>query len=197
MTLISFEDNKAGATDELAELAQAAPEITPPEHVLDGVTQDLGELRAAFGRFPSGIAALCAEVDGQRHAMVVTSFSVGVSFDPPIVMFSVQNSSSTWPLLRASDRIGVSVLGHDHARFVRQLASRRGDRLAGIDSVTTSQGALLIKDSAILMECDVLSENPAGDHHVVLLEVKSLRVESGIEPLVYHGAQFWRLAEAS
>ncbi len=109
MTLISFDDNKAGATGELTELAQAAPELTAAEHGLEGVTRDPRELRAAFGRFPSGIAALCAEVDGGRHAMVVTSFSVGVSFNPPIVMFSVQNSSSTWPRLRASDRIGVSV----------------------------------------------------------------------------------------
>lgn len=196
MTLISFDDNRAGAAEELAELADAAPQLAPVAD-LDEVTRDPRELRAAFGRFPSGIAALCAEVDDERLAMVVTSFSVGVSFEPAIVMFSIQNSSSTWPRLRRSGRIGVSVLASDHAHLVHQLASRSGDRFAGIDTVATDAGAVLIADSAILMECEILSESPAGDHQVVLLEVKGIRVEAEVEPLVYHGAQFWRLGASA
>ena len=52
-------------------------------------------LRQAFGRFPSGIAALCAEIDGAPQGIVASSFTVGVSMDPPLVMFAVQNASRT------------------------------------------------------------------------------------------------------
>ncbi len=164
---------------------------------LDPIPADAAELRAAFGRFPSGIAALCAEVGGEKLGFVASSFSVGVSFDPPLVLFSVQNTSTTWPRLREASRIGVSVLGRDHADACRQLASRGGDRFSGLDIATTETGAVLLNGSAVWMECEIMSENPAGDHKIVLLAVKELKVDRDMEPLVYHGREFWRLAVAS
>ena len=55
-------------------------------------------LRRAFANFPSGVVAVCAEVDGVPHGLAVSTF-VPVSLDPPLVSFCVQNSSSTWPRL--------------------------------------------------------------------------------------------------
>ena len=34
-------------------------------------------LRSAFGRFPSGVAALCALIDGAPQGIVASSFTVG------------------------------------------------------------------------------------------------------------------------
>ena len=163
-------------------------------HGFNAPTGDAAELRAAFGHFPSGIAALSAIIDGVPKGLVASSFSVGVSFDPPIVAFSVQNTSTTWPVLRTAATIGVSILGKDHAEVCAQLASRSGDRFRGLDLIETDTGSLFIGGSALLLDCEVLSETPAGDHHIILLEVKSLKVEAGIEPLVYHGAAFRQLA---
>jgi flavin reductase (DIM6/NTAB) family NADH-FMN oxidoreductase RutF len=126
--------------------------------------------------------------------LVASSFSVGVSFEPPLVLFSVQNSSTTWPVLRQAATIGVSILGKDHAEVCYQLASRKGDRFDGLDTITTDTGSLFIGGSSLLLDCEIMSETPAGDHHIVLLEVKSLKVEHDMDPLVYHGAAFRQLA---
>jgi len=193
MTLLSFDKDHDDAAQELA---NAAPELAQAEFGLELVTDDPAQLRAAFSRFPSGIAALCATVDDAPAGMVATSFSVGVSFDPPLVMFSVQNSSTTWPRLRTAPQIGVSILGREHAKLASQLASRNGDRFAGVDTLTTPSRAILIRESAIWMECEILSETPAGDHHIVVLEVKSIRVEHDVEPLIYHASKFRHLSEA-
>jgi len=191
MTLISFDDEREHAAEELR---SAVADLAPLEHGLQAVTDDHGDLRAAFSRFPSGIAALCAIVDGERAGLVATSFSVGVSFDPPLVMFSVQNSSTTWPRLRGADRLGVSVLGGGQSETALRLASRTRDRFDGVGTATTASGAVLIEGAAVWMECAVLSETPAGDHHVVLLQVEAIRVEHDIEPLVYHASTFRRLS---
>jgi flavin reductase (DIM6/NTAB) family NADH-FMN oxidoreductase RutF len=150
-------------------------------------------LRSAFSRFPSGVAALSAVVDETMTGMVASSFTVGISMDPPLVMFAAQNSSTTWPVLRQSARIGVSILGDGHADICYQLASRRGDRFAGLQTLRTPDGALFIGGSSLWLDCEIFDEIAAGDHSVVLLRVMSLQMDPGQEPLVFHGSKMRRL----
>ncbi|MBD8043565.1 flavin reductase family protein [Arthrobacter sp. Sa2BUA2] len=151
-------------------------------------------LRRAFGRFPSGIAALCAEIGGVPQGIVASSFTVGVSMEPPLVMFAVQNTSRTWPVLRSARRIGVSVLGTGHDGVCRQIASRDGDRFAGLD-LHEAGGALFLDDAALWLDCSIENEVPAGDHAVVLLRVHGYSThEDAHEPLVFHGSAFRNLS---
>lgn len=155
-------------------------------------------LRQAFAQHPSGIAALCAIIDGEPQGIVASSFTVGVSMDPPLVMFAVQNTSRTWPLVREAGRIGVSVLGEAHDGVCRQIASKSGDRFAGLRLDSTDEGALFLHEAALWLDCSVEQEIPAGDHQVVLLRVHGHATHDGVHaPLVFHGSAFRTLkAEA-
>lgn len=154
-------------------------------------------IRKAFASFPSGVAALAAVIDGEQVGLVASTFTVGVSLDPPLVLFAVQNNSATWPVLRSAPSIGISVMGEAHDLACRQLASKAGDRFAGIDTEISDSGAIFVNESPIWMDCTVQEEVPAGDHHVVLLKVNGLQVQPGISPLVFHGSIFRQLAKAS
>lgn len=152
---------------------------------------DEAALRKAFAHFPSGLAAIAAHVDGSDHVLLVASFSVGISLIPPLVSFAVQRSSTTWPLLRASSTVGVSILavGQDH--LCRQLSSKdKNARWTGVDIERHESGAVLLLDAALTFECSLHAEYPAGDHEVILLEVKSFCAATEQEPLVFHGSRF-------
>jgi flavin reductase (DIM6/NTAB) family NADH-FMN oxidoreductase RutF len=168
--------------------------VSSVAHRLGPVSTDPSLVRGAFGGFPSGVAALCAQVDGVAVGMVASSFSVGVSYEPPMVMFSVQNSSTTWPVLRRAERIGVSILGHDQRDACLQLASRSRDRFAGLEVTTTASGALLIDEAALWLECEVTGTVPAGDHHIVVLQVHELSLVEHRAPLVYQQRRFHSLS---
>jgi flavin reductase (DIM6/NTAB) family NADH-FMN oxidoreductase RutF len=148
-------------------------------------------LRTAFGHVPSGVAALCSTVDGAPEGIVASTFTVGVSLDPPLVMFAAQNSSRTWPLIRNSEHIGVSVLSADQADVCRQIAAKTGDRFAGARLTTQPSGAAFLDDAGLWLDCSVETETPAGDHTVVLLRVHgySSRENSG-DPLIFHASDF-------
>ncbi|WP_026550106.1 flavin reductase family protein [Arthrobacter sp. Br18] len=165
--------------------------------VLD-VNVEPNVLRQAFGRFPSGIAALCSRVDGVPEGIVASSFTVGVSLDPPLVMFAIQNESRTWPVLRKQPRIGVSVLASGQKDACLQIASKSADRFAALDIDCTSAGAVFLSDAALWLDCSVEAEYPAGDHQVVLLRVHGLQFENmDPAPLVFHASGFHRLPEPS
>ncbi|GAA1135966.1 flavin reductase family protein [Nesterenkonia lutea] len=156
------------------------------------------ELRAEdiFASYPSAIAALCAQTVEGPVGFVVTSFAAGISFDPPMAVFSAQSSSRTWQTLRRAPILGVSVLGHDQQQTCHQLASRTRDRFETLNYSVTGAGAVLLADSPLHLECEVISETPAGDHHVVLLKVLGAQVDSAASPLVYRSRGFHHLVAA-
>ncbi|WP_432542996.1 flavin reductase family protein [Kineococcus sp. SYSU DK002] len=151
-------------------------------------------LFATFALFPSGVAALSAVVEGEPVVLVASSFQVGISAAPPLVLVAVQHTSTSWPRLaaaaRAGGRIGVSVLGEAHDVAARQMASRAGDRFAGIETTTTASGAHFVHGAPAWLECSLHSQFPAGDHDVALLQVHALGTEPHREPLVWHGSGF-------
>ena len=157
------------------------------------LTDDISplSLRSAFGQFPSGVAALASyDAHGNPQGMVASSFTVGVSLDPPLVSVAVQNTSATWPLLRQTRRIGVSILGEGQGLIARQMAAKGSDRFAGLHTATNDD-AIFVEESALWLETSVYGEFPAGDHIVALLEVHNLADFTDIhEPLVFHKSQF-------
>ena len=161
---------------------------------LTPVESDPGALRRTFGLFPSGVAAIAAEVNGVPRVLVASSFQVGISADPPLVLFAVQRTSETWPILRRAERLGVSVLGEAHEAACRQLASKVEDRFSGIATERLASRAILINAAPVHLECSIEGESRAGDHDLVLLRVHALATEPGHEPLVFHGSTFRRLS---
>ncbi|WP_326950211.1 flavin reductase family protein [Amycolatopsis sp. NBC_01307] len=149
-------------------------------------------LRKAFACFPSGVTALCALSGGEPAGMAVSSFT-SVSLDPALLSVCVRNASATWPALRASPRLGLSVLGEHQAAVGRRLAAKTGDRFAGVDWQASDDGALFVLGASAWFDCSIQAEVPAGDHTVVFLEVHGLHADPDVPPLVFHGSRFRRL----
>ncbi len=114
-------------------------------------------------------------------------------------MFSARNESRTWPVLRRSARIGISLLGADQTDLCRRLAGTGPEQRFEDDVRTlTEDGAVLFAGASLWLDCSVFAEVPAGDHQVVLLEVHTLwHDEKAQDPLVFHGSAFRRLQKSA
>jgi Conserved protein/domain typically associated with flavoprotein oxygenases, DIM6/NTAB family len=127
--------------------------------------------------------------------MAVSSFT-SVSLDPPLVSVCIQNSSSTWPILQTAERLGLSILGSDQPGIGRRLAAKAADRFQDIEWEAGAAGAVFVSNAVLYFECSIHKSIEAGDHEIVLLRLQNLRINPGIEPLVFHRSRFRRL-EAS
>ena len=65
------------------------------------------DLRRVFGAFPTGVTAIAAFVDGTPVGLAASSFT-SVSLDPPLASVCIAKTSTTWPVLRRAERLGVS-----------------------------------------------------------------------------------------
>ncbi|MFD1210512.1 flavin reductase family protein [Arthrobacter sp. GCM10027362] len=158
------------------------------------IAEDTRRLRNALSQFPAGVVALSATVQGERQVLVASSFSVGISEEPPLVLFSVQKSSSTWPKIKDAPLIGVSVMGEDHNPLCRQLASRNPDeRFQGVETVSGERDDLYIAGSPLWLTCSIYNEVDAGDHILILLRIEEFQAHNAHMPLVFHRSAFSRL----
>lgn len=140
-------------------------------------------LRAALGRFPTGVAFISAETGGERHGLIVSSFT-SVSLSPPLVGFCVGRSSLTWRRMRQGSGLAIHVLGAAHGEFARRAAVPGADRFADPH----------VLDEAIArFSCTLVAEHRAGDHAIVVCAVDDVVVRDG-EPLVYWRSGFGRFA---
>lgn len=157
---------------------------------------DTSVVRQTFAQFPSGVAVLAVDIDGAKHALVASSFMVGVSLEPCLVAVAVQKSSETWGLMKGVGSVGVSILGKGQSDLTRKLASKnRAARFEQVATEVSKQGSVFIDDAALWLDCSIHSVSEAGDHWMVLLEVAELGVGTN-EPLIWHGSRFRELVDA-
>jgi flavin reductase (DIM6/NTAB) family NADH-FMN oxidoreductase RutF len=157
---------------------------------------DPDRLRQAFGIFPSGVVAVAAEVDGRPVGLAASSFA-SVSLDPPLVSINLATTSKTWPDLRRSAHLGVTVLADHHDVVCRQLAGPVDARFADVAYSVSPEGAVTLDEGLAQFDCTVYREVEAGDHVLVLLELHAVQHvdhAAASAPLVFHRSAFGSLA---
>jgi flavin reductase (DIM6/NTAB) family NADH-FMN oxidoreductase RutF len=71
---------------------------------------------------PTGVAVFAGlTADASPGGLAVGSFS-SASLDPPLLVFFVASSSTSWPTVRANGIFGVNVLSGDQGPLCRAFA---------------------------------------------------------------------------
>lgn len=141
-----------------------------------------------------GLYAITATHNGERGVFTANWLSQA-SFDPPLVMVSVENESSTLPLIRQSGRFVICPLNDQQKPLAAALGKpkvRAGDKFAVLELavVETAEGDLALADSLGYLVCQVQSESPAGDSVVFIAEVIVAESFSDAPPLEMRAAGF-------
>lgn len=164
--------------------------MTTNAHPIKAAAFDPGELRSFYGGIPTGVLVLAAMVEGAPVGMTVSSFT-NVSLDPPLVVVSIRNGSTTWRLLSKANAIGASILAEPQAEFGRKLATGGVcDRFDGIDYTVTDRGAVIIDGAAGWFEASAGTPISAGDHKLILLNLQSISTRAWRRPLVFFRSKF-------
>ncbi|WP_375171194.1 flavin reductase family protein [Marinobacter sp.] len=158
-------------------------------------TIDPQRFRDALGHYASGITVITSDVDGEPIGFTCQSF-YSVSTNPPLVSFSVMSSSYSYPKIRRAGRFAVNILSGEQARISNQFARQSADKWHGVDRQESPLGNPIIDGSLHWLDCEIHAEHAAGDHLIVIGEVKALNLSEAAasQPLLYFKGQYRNLA---
>jgi len=157
------------------------------------MTMDTGDFRQALAQFATGVCLVTVD-DSELGplATTVNSFS-SVSLDPPLVLWSIQNSSDHLVVYTECPHFGISVLSSEQGALSGQYAQRGGHSAQAEHFTTGPQGEPKLIDALAHFTCAAYAVHPGGDHQIIVGEV--LRFESReAAPLIFFSGGYRALS---
>lgn len=144
--------------------------------------------------FTYGLYWVTSEHEGERGVFTANWVSQA-SFDPPLLMLSVEKTSATLPLIRSSGRFVTGPFRSDQRELAGNLGrprARAGNKLEAFSLATVpmADGGFALEDAIGALGCDVRTEVDAGDSVVLIAEVTEARVLEVGAPLTMAEAGF-------
>ncbi|OWY10306.1 flavin reductase [Thioclava sp. NG1] len=144
-------------------------------------------LRDCCGRFATGVTVVTTRTPEGDHGMTISAF-MSVSLEPPLVCISVGRRARMLPKLRASGRYAVNILTEDMRAHALHFAGRPDASLS--DLFEDRHSLPVLRGAAAVLVTEVTETVEAGDHVLLIGEVRHLEHEPVARPLLHHAGQF-------
>ena len=157
------------------------------------MTEDAVDFRQALGRFATGVCLVTVDdPDLGPLAVTVNSFS-SVSLDPPLVLWSIQNSSDHLAVYTDCQHFGISVLSSNQEALSAQYAQRGSHSAQAEHFAKGPHGEPKLTDALAHFSCASYAVHPGGDHQIIVGEV--LQFESvDADPLIFYNGGYRTLS---
>lgn len=134
--------------------------------------------KQALRTFTYGLYAVsCAE--GEAVNIFTANWLSQVSFEPPLLVVSVENASKSLPMILGSRVFTVNTLRSGQRELAGKLgksAIQHHDKLSGIAYDIGANGCPILRDALAWVACEVRGTLEAGDSTLVLAEVVDVGV---------------------
>jgi flavin reductase (DIM6/NTAB) family NADH-FMN oxidoreductase RutF len=151
--------------------------------------------RRACAQFATGITVVTVvDANGHPHGMTVNSFS-SVSLDPPLVLVSIDLRNSILGHFLSASFFAINILAEGQEGLSRRFSSVSEERFEGVEWHISPLGLPLLDGVLAHLECSVARTFEAGDHTVLVGEVRDASYAHG-KPLVFFNSGYRNLHSA-
>lgn len=158
-------------------------------HIVAESTFDAQLFRRSLGNYASGVTVITAKNKGDLIGFTCQSF-FSLSVEPPLVAFSVMETSTSYPKLRASSSFAINILAEDQQDLSNQFARSGTDKWAGVKWSLSQLGAPVLDGSVLTLDCTLYREYEGGDHTLVVAHVEDIKVNGTVDPLLFFRGQY-------
>lgn len=147
------------------------------------------KLRKAFGSFPTGVTIVTGLTNEKNPTGVTISSFNTVSMNPPLVLWSLVNSSKNLPHFQVGRKHLIHVLSNEQGDLALHFAKSGIEKFADILYSLSPEGLPKLPDCVTYFECETQACHPSGDHTIIVSKIISVET-SDIDPLVYGRSKF-------
>jgi len=133
-----------------------------------------------------GVYVIAVNAGVKRNAFTA-AWVMQASFDPLLLVFSINPDHYSYELLRQGETCSINVLAHDQLDLAAHF-SQPGitcDKMSLGAWETGRSGAPLLLDALVAFDCRVSHYCAAGDHVLVVCQVIEARALRAGTPLLY------------
>ena len=129
---------------------------------------DTRHFKKTLGCFPTGIAiATTLTADNRPSGLTISSFN-SVSLEPPLILFSIDLSSTCLDDFRSSERFAINILHTGQKQLCLDFSTPDFPRFEKTEYHISSHGVPLLADTAAYLSCAVEQRIIAGDHQIYI-----------------------------
>lgn len=151
------------------------------------------ELRNALGRFATGVCVITTTTPEQKAIGMTANSFAAVSLDPPLVLWSLQNSSEVYQEYAAARYFNINVLSSEQTDHSNEYA-RKGEHLLKPEHFRPGKyGAPVIRDALVTFECELDATHAGGDHLIIVGRVHSMSHRPTGRPLLFYSGAYCEL----
>lgn len=134
--------------------------------------EDISEIAAAMGRIPSGLFIITSVWNGKSEGYL-GSWVQQASFSPFMVNIAIRPGRPCYEAIKAHGRFCINIVGQKNGGMMKPFwnPDTVPDPFAGLESVLTSRGNILLKSGVAALECEARTSMTPGDHEIVFAEV--------------------------
>lgn len=147
---------------------------------------DTASLKQAFGCFPSGVTVVTAARGETPIGFTASSFT-SVSLTPPMLLFCIDKGSDNIETYQATPHFAINILSQDQRDISNRFAAEMDNRFDGINWQWSSLGNPLIEGCVSQFDCTTSQVIDAGDHLIIVGEIKALASNGGRSLGYYRG----------
>ena len=147
---------------------------------------DASAFRNLLGRFATGVTVVTAhDSKGAAQGMTVSAFC-SLSLDPPLVLMCIDKTAAMYDLLTSCERFTVNILSESQEEVARRFAATESAKFDGI-GYSVIEGDAVLDDVIAHAQCTRTQSVEAGDHSIVIGEVRGATVSDGLPLLYFRG----------
>ena len=145
--------------------------------------------KKTLSKFSTGITVVCVKNNNSIYGKTVNSFN-SLSLNPPMILFSLGNYSSSIKQFSKTKFLSVNILSHKQKKLSDNFASST-PKLENIKFIEGKYKTAIIPNCIANLECKLIDKIKKGDHIIFICKILEVQSNDKLKPLVYFNSKYF------
>ena len=146
--------------------------------------------KKTLGKFTTGVTVVCVKDKNNKiYGKTVNSFN-SLSLEPPLVLFSLGNYSSSINTYIKSNYLTINILSKKQKNISNHF-SQKNPSSSEVKFNEGKNNTIFLKDCVANLECKLIDKIKKGDHVIFICKVINAQYNDKLKPLSYFNSKYY------